>query len=195
MIVSEIRVLPLGKINTIAIPRFMLNPNTADRYYFDDLLNMPYIREIENADNKTYYDFIAVKINPVIKSNSEKEYITLERTPNCMKYTIKSKIYEKRSLIKNADNVKVKVYSHDEKETELCNWTESNKEPEAFILYWKSNYFGFLEKGSFYSYQAFKSKDRGYYLFLLPAKDNILQIGKEQIKITVNNNSLEAQII
>jgi len=200
MIIGEIRVLPLGKINTIAIPRFILNLNSDDRYYFDDLLNMPYISDSYTFDNKTLHDFIVLKMNPIIK-NYDKEYITLERTANCMTYRVKPKIYEKGSLYTvngiRGNNIKIKVYSHDEKETELCNWVESNKDPNAYVLYWVTDYFGFLEGGEFYSYEAFSSRGKGHYLFLLPAKETILKLGNKQIKVKINTGerTLEAKVI
>jgi len=135
MISIELRFLQIRQdINVIAIPKSMINTNTDENYYFDFLLFMPYVSEysVINSDNKSYYNIVALKINPVI-NKKDTDYITLERTNNCMKYQIKNMQYEKESLLTvngiKADNIKIKIYSHDDHEVPLCNWVQSEKEP------------------------------------------------------------------
>jgi len=202
MIVAEIRTLKIRQdINVVAVPGFMLKSDPDLSYYFD-FLNMPYIFEetpVPNI-NRLFYDIIAAKMFTNIKHDIEnKEYVVLEKTNNCQKMQIKPQIYEKESLITingiRADNVKIKVYSHDS-ESEVCEWVETDKEPQAFILYHISDYFGFLNNGKIISYEAFSVKGKGHYLMILPnIKENILQFGEEKVKVVFNNNELRREYL
>ena len=206
MIVAEIRYLPIPQdINVVAVPRYMV-PHKYDKSYMDFLGDMPRVVEREvSEDGITFLNIIALKIvpviDPIILDNGYKDYIVLERSGNCSKTHLKSGLYEIPSFVTEDGvralqerKIKVKVYVHDD-ESEICEWIQSNKKPEAFVFYWETKYWGLIAGNAYIAYQAFYAKNRGHYLLLLKNKEASLEFGEERVAVRYNDRNIQYQVI
>jgi len=194
MIFAEVKFLQIpGDVKRIMIDRVFLTHSTDEKYYLDFLQKMPYYGIMTTNDyGNTIYNITALKMIPKI-DNDFNEYVKLERTSNCYDYTLKSQTLRKKPLTSvqglPSDDVIIKVKSHDKENTELCEWVESKKEPDALLIKWATNNYGI--EGDFISYYTMYGNNENTFILLLPYQHTIILKFTEKVRINIKRGKIE----
>ena len=194
MIFAEVKFLRIpDDIRRIMIDRTFFSHSTDATYYLDFLQRMPYYHVMTTSNyGNTVYNVTAVKMIANI-SEDINEYVRLEKTSNCYDYKLKNQTYHKKPLVVGqglqSTDIAIKVKSYDKEDTEICEWVETKKEPDALLLKWATKNYGV--EGDFITYHVMYGDKENVFVLLLPYQYNINLRFIEKVRINIKRGKVE----